>query len=106
MEATGERDSDFFRSENRSLIERSLREGFDSSLVKDLRSKLWSNFSAMAKRSGVGRLIVNFTLMLSVSIGTTARKGTLPETGLSRRSPRDLVSCGREEAVTRGVQIK
>lgn len=57
MGAAEESDNDLSISKNRCLIERSLGEGFDSSLVKVLRSRLWSNSFALLKRSGVGRLM-------------------------------------------------
>ena len=49
MSAMGESDNDFSTSKDCPLIERSIRKGFNSSPVRELRSRLSSNFFASAK---------------------------------------------------------
>lgn len=90
MGAAEASDNDFSTSKNLSLIDRSSKEGCDSCLVGELRSRLQGKFSASAKRPGVG---------------TKAPKGIMAETGLFGRSFKELCSSGLEEAVTRGMQV-
>ena len=57
MAAAEESDNGSSDSDNLSLIESAVSEGFDTCLVKDPRSRLWSILLALAKRFGVGRLM-------------------------------------------------
>ena len=57
MGGAEESDIDLSTSKIIALIELFIREGLGSSLVRELRSRLWSNLVASAKRPGVESLM-------------------------------------------------